>query len=306
MTIEAPDKEMLVTDRVDLESLLRTLDSAAKTELGSAPAVEDWAGSLDVSTLPIEARKWIKIPDVVAVVADLRNSTQLGTGRWAASTASIYQAATGGVVEVLNQFQADFIQIQGDGAFGLFWGDRRYERAVCAGITVKTFSEDLVERLEAKWTDVPETGFKVGIGSSRILVKRIGTPRNPAQQEPVWAGKAVNYAAKAAQMADRHQMIVTGSVWDRIEKIDYLAISCPCHDGPSLGIWRDVEIDRLPDGDPEGQGRLLVAGWCKSHGAGYCDAVLNGHKKRDDVDDIRGRRPRADAPADPRHAPGQV
>jgi class 3 adenylate cyclase len=87
--------------------------------------VEDWAGSLDVSTLPIEARKWIKIPDVVAVVADLRNSTQLGTDRWAASTASIYQAATGGVVEVLNQFQADFIQIQGDGAFGLFWGDRR-------------------------------------------------------------------------------------------------------------------------------------------------------------------------------------
>jgi hypothetical protein len=45
MTVEAPDKEMLVTDRVDLEGLLRTLDSAAKAELASAPAVEDWAGS---------------------------------------------------------------------------------------------------------------------------------------------------------------------------------------------------------------------------------------------------------------------
>ena len=70
----------------------------------------------------------------------------------------------------------------------VFWGDLRYERALCAGITIKTFSVDMVERLEKRWDDLPETGFKVGVASSRLLVKRIGTPRNPAQQEPVWAG----------------------------------------------------------------------------------------------------------------------
>ena len=52
---------------------------------------------------------------MVAVVADLKNSTKLGTGKWAASTASIYQAGTGGVVDVFNKFSADFIQIQGQG-----------------------------------------------------------------------------------------------------------------------------------------------------------------------------------------------
>jgi hypothetical protein len=86
-------------------------------------------------------------------------------------------------------------------------------RALCAGITIKTFSRDMVIRLEKKWPDLPETGFKVGVASNRLLAKRIGTPRNPAQQEPVWADKAINYAAKAAQGADRHDLVITGSVW---------------------------------------------------------------------------------------------
>jgi class 3 adenylate cyclase len=118
---------------------------------------------------------------------------------------------------------------------------------MCAGITNRTFSDGLVERLELKWPTIAETGFKVGIASGRAVVKRIGTPRNPAQQEPVWAGKPVNYAAKAAQSADRHQVIVTGSVWDKISGSDYLTISCGC-DGngnptsPSTTIWEDMTI----------------------------------------------------------------
>jgi hypothetical protein len=159
--------------------------------------------------------------------------------------------------------------------------------ALCAGITIKTFSRDMVTRLEGRWPDLPETGFKVGVASSRLLVKKIGTPRNPAQQEPVWAGKAVNYAAKAAQGAERHIMVVTGSVWDRIENNDYLAISCPCQNGPSLGIWEDTEIERLPDGDPEAQGRSLSAFWCDVHGEEYCTAILDGRRSRDDVGDLR-------------------
>ena len=101
--------------------------------------------------------------DVVAVVADLRNSTQLGTGgQHAASTASIYQAATGGVVGIYDQFDADFIQIQGDGAFALFWGEKRYQRAMCAAITVRTFSGDLIAQLEKKWPSLPDPVSRSG------------------------------------------------------------------------------------------------------------------------------------------------
>src|SRR6266700_6235177 len=272
---------------VYLPGLLGELDDAVRTELASTPEVVDKGDDLDVDDLPITARRWHKLTDAVAVVADLKNSTKLGTGKWAASTASIYEASTGGIVKVFDQFDADFLAIQGDGAFALFWGERRYERALCAGITIKTFSREMVARLEKRWPDLPETGFKVGVASSRLLAKRIGTPRNPAQQEPVWAGKAVNYAAKAAQGTDRHIMVVTGSVWDRIEKNDYLAISCPCGTGPSLGIWEDTEIERLPDGDPEAQGRALTAAWCRVHGEEYCAAVLEGKRNRGDVGELR-------------------
>jgi len=73
-----------VSTEVDLGALLADLAGDTKTELACTPEVVDWSGSLDVSRLPITARKWIKVPDVVAVVADLKSSTQLGTGRRAA------------------------------------------------------------------------------------------------------------------------------------------------------------------------------------------------------------------------------
>ncbi|MHB1518924.1 MAG: hypothetical protein ACYCVN_07180 [Acidimicrobiales bacterium] len=93
-----------------------------------------------MNALPISARKWHKLDEAVAVVADLKGSTNLGVGKHAASTASIYEAATGGLCRIFDKFDADVVAIQGDGAFGLFWGDQRMERAICAGITVKTFS----------------------------------------------------------------------------------------------------------------------------------------------------------------------
>ncbi|MFC7944686.1 hypothetical protein [Microbacterium oxydans] len=276
---------------VDLDSLLGELDEATKDEFASKPSVEEWDDDFDVSELPIQARKWIQIPDVVAVVADLKNSTHLGTGKHAASTASIYQAATGSTVSVYNRFGADFIAIQGDGAFALFWGEQRYERAMCAGVTVKTFSErHLVPRLEAKWATHAEdhpTGFKVGVASGRVLVKRIGTPRNLSEQEPVWAGTPVNFATKAAQQAERHQLIATGSVWDHIEKNDYLTITCPCSGGPSAGLWENITVDKIPEANAEREGRALGSTWCSVHGDEYVAAILEGKKKRDDATEAR-------------------
>lgn len=154
------------------------------------------------------------------------------------------------------------------------------ERAICAGITVKTFSQkQLVPRFEAKWPDLPPTGFKVGMAVSKLLVKRVGVPRT-GHQEPVWAGKSVNYAAKCAQQADAHEMIVTGSVWDFAEGNDYLAVTCPCEAGPTDTLWSDVTIDKIHEGDGERAGRKLTSCWCDIHGSEYCAAVLGGETTR--------------------------
>jgi class 3 adenylate cyclase len=270
----------------ELDELLKVLDRRVRDELADMPAVVDKGHDLDVTKLPIAKREWHRLAEAFAVVVDLKSSTQLDIGRYPASTASIYEAATGNAVMILGDYDADFIAIQGDGAFGLFWGANRFERAITAGITVKTFSQrHLVKRLDAKWPTLPETGFKVGVAASPLLVKRVGIPRTE-HQEPVWAGKAVNYAAKAAQQADRHELVVTGSVWDQIAKNHYLSVSCPCNDGASTAIWTDVEIERLAEGNPERPGRLLTAMWCETHGSEYCAAVLSGQRVRDDVADL--------------------
>lgn len=266
----------------DLQSLIDQLDKHVKGELAVNPEIVDKGDDLDVDTLPIVARKWHKLTEGVAVVADLKSSTNLGVGKHAASTAAIYEAATGGLSQIFDDFDADFVAIQGDGAFGLFWGEERMERAICAGITVKTFSQKvLVPRLEKRWPDdgLPSTGFKVGMAVSKLLVKRVGVPRTD-HQEPVWAGKAVNYAAKCAQQADAHEMIVTGSVWDFVEGNDYLAVTCPCGNGPTDTLWSDVVIDKIHEGDGERAGRKLTSMWCGIHGPEYCAAVLDGETTR--------------------------
>jgi hypothetical protein len=267
---------------VDLKALLNDVDQDVKTELSCKPEVINKGDSLHPDNLPIVARKWHKVSDAVAVVADLKSSTSLGLNKHAASTASIYEASTGGIVQIFDEFEADFVAIQGDGAFALFWGECRNARAVCAGITIKTFSEShLVPRLEAKWEGLPETGLKVDIANSPLLAKRVGVP-GTKHQEPVWAGRAVNYAAKAAQQADRNQMIVTGAIWDWASKNDYLALSCGCGT-PTAGIWDDVTITKVPDDDGDREGKLLYAKWCAVHGSEYCAAILAGDKQRADV-----------------------
>lgn len=276
-----------------LTDILDAVADTTKSVLERNPPVTDVKpDELDADELPdASGSTWYRVDNVVAVFADLKNSTQLSVGKHPRSTAAIYRAATGNVVKIYHDLDADFIQIQGDGAFGLFWGEKAIERAICAAITVKTFSEKTLQpKLERRWPDAPSTGFKVGVASGRVLVKNIGTPRNSNEQEPIWAGKPVNHAAKAAQQADRNELIVTGSVWIAIENNDYLTVSCghgtDTTSAPSA-LWADVEIEKLGHDEDEAAGRLLAAAWCDECGPGFMAAILDGQTTRDSLDDVK-------------------
>lgn len=271
---------------MDVRVLLDDLDDHVKTEFARNPKVEESGHSLDLSSLPVAARRWVRVEEIVAVVADLRHSTSLGTGnQHAASTASIYEAAVYPAVRILVETKADDLAIQGDGVVGIYWGERRFERAFAAGVTIKTFSsKTLVERLERRWPELAEvgTGFKTGIAASSILVKKIGIPRSDHQKE-VWAGKAVNFASKAAQAGERNDLIVTGTAWDILSKNDYIAYSCSCNRGPSPRLWEDIEIRNIPTEKDEHLGRRLTTEWCSVHGREFCSAILAGESRREDV-----------------------
>ncbi|WP_371164320.1 hypothetical protein ABYF32_00945 [Buchananella felis] len=265
---------------VDLKSFLTTLgDRAGETLENSDFSVEERGDSFSAGDIPSSSSDtWIKLPEVVAVVCDLKGSTRLGTGKYDKSTARIYQSGVEGAVSVLHEFGANFIDIQGDGGFGIFWGDRAYERALCAAITIRTFSVGFAQRLERKWPDGPPTGYKVGMHAGRTLVKRIGTRRVVSEQEAVWAGKVVNYAAKCAQSADRHQVVVTGAIWAKFENNDYVAFSCDCDGGARASLWKDKEVESLPEGERDAL--MVESGWCDTCGPEFCAKILSGEKKR--------------------------
>lgn len=269
---------------LELGALLEELDETVHSTIDTLPDIEDIDGSFDAADIPSSSsNNWIKIPEVVSVVFDLKSSTHLGTGRHDKSTARIYTSAVDGAVRILHDFKADFIDIQGDGGFGLYWGDRAYERALCAAVTIRTFSESMVKQFEKKWEGIDEvaTGFKVGIHAGRTLVKKLGTRHVVSEQEPVWAGKPVNYAAKCAQSAERHQIVVTQTVWEKLKDNDYVTYSCDCNGGPTAELWQDKKVETLPELEQDTV--VLESGWCSTCGPKFCQMILNGGKKRDSV-----------------------
>lgn len=273
---------------MNLSKLLNDCDAHVRNELQAKPEVVDVTGFDPTSEAPpITARRWFRVTGAVAVVADLKSSTKLGINKHAASTASIYEAALRPAVDIFHEFGAGWIPIQGDCVIGIFWDDLAVERAMCAGITVKTFSErHLVERLNKKWPEsLPQTGFKIGIASSTVLVKRIGRPAGP-HQATVWPGKAVNYASKAAQSGDVGKLVVSGSVWDSIEGNDFLTFTCDCST-PSPELWQDHDIDRLDHDDVERAGRVLTPSWCLTCGESFCESILAGERTRLSVSGVR-------------------
>ncbi|MCZ9306413.1 hypothetical protein L8V01_02790 [Corynebacterium sp. c8Ua_181] len=269
-----------------LRGLLGEVKNNVAIELERTPEVEPAGDSLVYDDLKIEARRWKVIDDAVVVMADLKNSTKLGMNKWVQSTANIYEASTGSVAKIFDDFGADFISIQGDGAYAIFWGERRIERALCAGVTIKTFGEDLLEQLKTKWDSLPDTGLKVGIASGKLLAKKVGVRRKPGSQAPIWPGKPVNYAFKASASVDKNQMAVTKSVWNAIKANDFLTWSCTCNGEPSL-LWQDLTIKKLPEGAPERQGMFLASAWCPNCGEEFCESILRGEKKRSEVDKPR-------------------
>jgi hypothetical protein len=63
-------------DEVAPDDLLKGFDNHVRDEFASMPRVDDVGDALDLSKLAIEARRWARVNEVVAVVADLKDSTR--------------------------------------------------------------------------------------------------------------------------------------------------------------------------------------------------------------------------------------
>lgn len=269
-----------------ISEFLDGLDERARKALRTPVTIREVDDFPAVDDIPATGDTWLKIPDVVAVVCDLKGSTALSFNRYGQTSARLYEAVTGNSVRVLTRFDAAFIDIQGDGMFGLFHGERAYERAMCAGITLKTLSQKHLIPAIQQWEEAsdrfPDTGLKIGMHSGVLVVKKVGVKVRGGEEwkEPVWAGRPVNWAYKCAQAADANQLIATQSVYGKFEDNDYVTHSCGCG-APPAPLWKDFPVHRLPqDKVPT---KLLGSAWCDVHGDEFCEAILDGKTSRDDV-----------------------
>lgn len=274
---------------VELDDLLEEAEGSAREELSAPVEIINIDHVPSPDEMFVEARKWLRMHDVVVVVVDLKNSTKLTWDEAAKSSARIYEAVTGNVVRTVKQFYPGFIDIQGDGMFAIFGGDDRYERAMCAAITIKTFSEKgllpaIEDHVEEKLRD---TGLKVGMAAGMLAVKRVGKSRD--QSEPIWAGKQVNWASKCAGAADRNELIVTERVFKRFKDNEFIRYSCRC--SAPRDLWADTQVTKLPE--EAWNCKLLKSRWCDTCGEEFCQAVLDGETLRDDVDPAAMRRAEA-------------
>jgi class 3 adenylate cyclase len=265
---------------MDMRNLMASLDSQVGATLSAPVTVRD------VKTFPMaddvrSSKIWYRMTDVVAVVADLKSSTKLGTGRYINTTLRLYKAATGGGVEVVTNFHPEFTDIQGDGFFSLFHGEDAYARAIAAAMSLAYFSKEVLEPriMQFLGEECPATGLKVGIAAGRLAVGRVGAY---GATELVWPGKPVNWAFKCSGAADRHQVVVTERVYRRaVVPSEYLLRQCYVighqHGNWRAGnMWASIAVRELP-GVPC---FVRKVPWCPEVVDASCKAVLGGETKQ--------------------------
>ena len=239
---------------------------------------------------PTNGGLWNQIPSVTAVFADLKGSTVLNADHSARNPAFAFTYFIRAMTVIPDQFGADYIDIQGDGIFGLFSGEGSSYRAAACAITMKpevgrTVSVQFESDTNVGWDLTAGIGMDIGT----LIVRRLGL--RGKEQNEVWAGKPVNMAAKLSSEAESNRVIVSGRVFDLYERFSVLRRrallwSCGCDSGVR-GQGFDSPASKTeqlwnPAAAPVGLGLdfdeifTLRSEWCEIHGSEFCEALVTG------------------------------
>lgn len=281
-------KARSAVSQVDVLALIDEVSGVANEDLTTPVEISSAQGMPAISTLPLEKNKdgkfvWREIAEASVVATDLKGSTSISYSKQGRVGARLYQASTGGCSLVLQKFAPDFVDIQGDGLFAIFAGDLHSERAMCAAISLNTFGVQLRQMLRDEFgEDVPEmkdSGLKIGADTGLLLVKRIGV--RGEHNEPVWAGKPVNYASKCASEVEAGRVLVTSAFFKPFLDNQYIRYTCGCVNGEQgqevSPLWIKKTVDVLgSDSDV----REVRSTWCSNCGKDFAKAILGGDQDR--------------------------
>ena len=241
---------------------------------------------------PVDAGLWWRIDNVTAVFADLKRSTSISVNGSRQDAAYAYTYFIRAMTVILEDFGARYVDIQGDGIFGLFSGKNSVFSSAACAVTMRTQMEREVER-RFKRDASTQQGLKVGIGVDRgtLQVRQLGL--KGTRRNEVWAGNPVNMAAKLSSVARNNQIVVSERVYAGYlsapkNRQRALLRSCGCAVGKqNMGLdlqerdakdlWSKGPVPKNLGLDFQNAYRRKAM-WCGEHGDAFCKAVLSGKK----------------------------
>ena len=117
---------------------------------------------------PASGGLWWRIPGATAVFADIKRSTSISVNGSRKDAAYAYTYFLRAMAVIFDKFGARYIDIQGDGVFGLFSGkDATFSAAACA-ITMKTHMERVLSPGSGR-TRRPSRALRSGSVWTRVL-----------------------------------------------------------------------------------------------------------------------------------------
>lgn len=220
----------------------------------------------------------------VCLFIDLDRSSKISFKKHPQTMAKIYDYFTQNIVDILNHpvFGADYIDIKGDGAFGIFEGDKASFKALYCAITFKTLFEKYIK--DKFDTGEDKLSCKFGIHKDKILVRKIGK-RGSRNYNEVWAGRLVNNAAKLASEAKNVPMnpgqnylpiLVSKEVYGDFNANRQFGFH-HCCDGEGSEASKDVEMfmesANFSDEVLGDKFYYTRVAWCKEHADDYINLI---------------------------------
>jgi len=230
-------------------------------------SVPDW------KDIPLEGKKWLQVADLSCVYIDMIGSTKLQVVKLPKVAAKVYQLFVDNMVKTLQDYDCEFIDIKGDGGFGIFTGENSSIKSLCAAVTFKTLCSDLLSNIIKDF----KIDVHIGIDQKHALFKKIGLRGD--WQNVVWAGKPVNMAAKLAALAGSQQIAISARVFEKINLPKfkkYAYLSCGCSGNTTVvptSLWKEIDVSQKEYFDFD---KAYVCGsiWCKKHGNDYCQKLM--------------------------------
>lgn len=244
-------------------------------------------------TGPTNGGVWWRIHNVSAVFADLKGSTTLNASGGRQDAAYAYTYFIRAMAVVLERFGAGYVDIHGDGIFGLFSGQGSAFQAAACAVTMRTQTECVIApQFERDTASDWKLAAGVGMDRGTLLVRRLGL--RGTKQNEVWAGKPVNVAAKLSSVAGPNEVVVSDRVYSVFRgagKLRRRALlwTCGCCNGTTGGgldipegqtscLWYEEEA-------PVGMGldiarvHRLKSKWCVIHGSEFCEVIATGTQR---------------------------